>query len=109
MKHERHESTKGTKGVPEMGLEFEPMSSSVLEAAVEVHRTLGPGFLEGIYQKALAVALRHRGIVYHREHEVRIVFEGEEVGIHRLDLVVGSQIIVELKAVKAFEEIHFSN
>jgi GxxExxY protein len=73
-----------------------------------VHKTLGPGFLESVYQKALEVALRHRAIAFEEQKEIRIVFENEEVGLHKLDLIVGGEIIVELKAVKALEDIHYA-
>jgi len=89
-----------------VGHDFEALSGRILEAAVEVHKALGPGFLEGVYQKAMEVALRHRTIAHEQQKEIRIVFENEEVGLHRLDLVVGNEIIVELKAVKALEDIH---
>src|SRR5689334_13394121 len=91
-----------------MGYEFEPLSGQIIEAALHVHRELGPGFLESIYESALKVALRRRGIVYAAQRDVMIFFEGEEVGLHRLDLIVENQIVVELKAVKAFEDIHFA-
>jgi GxxExxY protein len=89
-----------------VGHDFEALSGRILEAAVEVHKALGPGFLESVYQKAMEVALRHRTIAHEQQKEIRIVFENEEVGLHRLDLVVGNEIIVELKAVKALEDIH---
>ena len=89
-----------------MGHDFEALSGRILEAAVEVHKALGPGFLESVYQKAMEVALRHRTIAHEQQKEIQIVFENEEVGLHRLDLVVGNEIIVELKAVKALEDIH---
>ncbi len=91
-----------------MGHAFEQLSGQIIEAAISVHRELGPGFLESVYESAMKVALRHRGIVYQPQHEVTIVFEGEEVGVHRLDLVVENEIVVELKAVKALEDIHFA-
>jgi len=84
------------------------LSGQIIEAAICVHRELGPGFLESVYESALKVALRHRGIVFQPQREVTIVFEGEEVGLHRLDLVVEDQIVVELKAVKVFEDIHYA-
>ncbi len=68
-----------------MGHEFEPLSGQVIEAAIAVHRELGPGFLESVYESAMKMALRHRGIVYEAQKEVTVFFEGEEVGIHRLD------------------------
>jgi len=81
-----------------MGHEFEALSGQILEAAVAVHKALGPGFLESVYQKAMEVALRNRGIIVDYQKEVRIYFEEEEVGLHKLDLIVEGRIIVELKA-----------
>ena len=91
-----------------MGQHFEELSRRLLEAAVAVHRELGPGFLESIYETALKTALRHRGMVYESQKEVTVFFEGEEAGVHRLDLLVENQIVVEIKAVKALEDIHFA-
>ena len=91
-----------------MGYEFEVLSGQVIEAAIDVHKALGPGFLETIYENALCVALSHRQILYETQKQVLIAFEGEEVGTHRLDLLVRGEIVVELKAVKALEDIHFA-
>jgi len=91
-----------------MGHAFEMLSGQIIEAALCVHRELGPGFLESVYESAMKVALCHRGIVFQSQHPVTIFFEGEEVGDHRLDLIVDGQIVVELKAVKALESIHFA-
>jgi len=91
-----------------VGHEFEALSGRIIEAASDVHKQLGPGFLESIYENAVKVALRRRGIVYEAQKDVRIFFEGEEVGEHRLDLVVDNQIIVELKAIRALDDAHFA-
>ncbi|NLF08454.1 MAG: GxxExxY protein [Pirellulaceae bacterium] len=91
-----------------MGYDFEALSGQIIEAAICVHKELGPGFLESIYESALKVALRHRGIVYESQKEVTVIFKNEEVGVHRLDLLVDSMIVVELKAVKALEDVHFA-
>ncbi len=91
-----------------MAHQFEELSSRILAAAVDVHKALGPGFLESVYQRAMEVALRHRGIQFERQKEIHVFFEGEDVGLHRLDLVVEGIIILELKAVKAFEDSHFA-
>jgi GxxExxY protein len=91
-----------------VGHEFEALSGKVLEAAIAVHKALGPGFLESVYQKALEVALRHRDIPFDRQKDIHVFFEEEDVGLHRLDLVVGSEIVVELKAVKALEDVHYA-
>ena len=91
-----------------MGHDFEGLSSKIIGAAIEVHRELGPGFLESIYESAMKVALRHRGIAYEAQKEVTIVFVGEEVGVYRLDLLVVVEVVVELKAIKALDDIHFA-
>ncbi len=91
-----------------MGHQFDELSGRVIEAAIAVHRELGPGFLEAIHESALKTSLRHRGIVYESQKEVTVFFEGEEAGVHRLDLVVEGQIVVEIKAVKALEDMHFA-
>ena len=106
-KTRRYEKTK-KKEEEEMGYEFEALSGKILEAAVTVHKALGPGFLESVYQKAMVVAFRHRQLPYQEQKEVNVIFEGEDVGLHRLDLVVADEIIVELKAVKALEDIHYA-
>lgn len=88
--------------------EFEALSGQILEVAVDVHRILGPGFLESIYENALVVAFNRRGIRCERQYEVRVWFEEQEVGVHRLDLLVDRQIVVEIKAVKALDDVHFA-
>lgn len=91
-----------------MGHEFEALSGRIIEAAISVHKALGPGFLESIYESAVKVALRHRGIVYESQKIVTVFFEGEEVGDHKLDLLVAGEIVVELKAIKALDDVHFA-
>jgi GxxExxY protein len=91
-----------------MSHDFEPLSARIIEAAIAVHRALGPGFLESIYHNALRVALRQGGIVYENKKKVRIYFEGVQVGLHFLDLLVDGQIVVELKAVSDLEAVHFA-
>ena len=76
-----------------MGHEFEELSGRILEAAVAVHKALGPGFLESIYQKGMEVALRHRGLTFQQQKEIHIFFEDEDVGVHKLDMIVGGEII----------------
>lgn len=91
-----------------MGYGFEAMSGRILSAAIDVHRVLGPGFLESVYENALVVAFHHRGIRIERQRDVHISFEGEDVGTHRLDLLVEDLIVVEIKAIKALQDIHFA-
>lgn len=87
---------------------FEESSSRILGAAIEVHRALGPGFLEKTYAHALRVALEMGGVPYVAECDVPLIFAGRSVGSYRVDLIVAGQIVVELKAVRRLEELHFA-
>ena len=89
-----------------MTLEHEELTSKVIAAAIEVHRQLGPGFIESIYEHALVVELRNRGLKVEQQVEVPVEYEGVEVGRHRLDLFVEGTIVVELKAIKNLENVH---
>ncbi len=93
-----------------MVLQYEELTSRVIAAAIEVHRCLGPGFIESIYEHALVVELHKRGLKVEEQVEVpiEIEYEGVEVGRHRLDLLVEGTIVVELKAIKNLDNIHFA-
>ncbi len=91
-----------------MVLQYEELTSRVIAAAIEVHRRLGPGFIESIYEHALVVELHKRGLKVEEQVEVPIEYEGVEVGRHRLDLLVEETIVVELKAIKNLDNIHFA-
>ena len=91
-----------------MSHEFDPLSTRVIGAAIDVHRALGPGFLEVTYARALRIALEGRGLGYHAEREVPLTYAGRAIGTYRLDLVVEDQVLVELKAVRRLEELHFA-
>ena len=88
-------------------MQEEGLTGRIIGAAVAVHRQLGPGFLESIYENALAIELERRGLRFERQRIVPILYEGQEVGQHRLDLLVEDRIVVELKAVKEISDIHF--
>jgi len=91
-----------------MTLEHGELTSKVIAAAIEVHRQLGPGFIESIYEHALVVELHNRGLKVEQQVEVPVEYEGVEVGRHRLDLLVEETIVVELKAIKNLEAVHFA-
>ncbi|MGV3720821.1 MAG: GxxExxY protein [Actinomycetota bacterium] len=78
----------------------------VIGAAIEVHRRLGPGFLESVYEEALCIELQYRGIPFERQPPIAIEYRGRAIGENRLDLMVGKLIIVELKAVEMLAPIH---
>lgn len=84
------------------------LTERIIGAAMEVHRTLGAGFVEKIYEKALAVELGLLGIPYQRQLEVPVYYKEENVGDHRLDLLVDGKIVVELKSVSHILETHLA-
>jgi GxxExxY protein len=88
--------------------QFEELSKKIIGAAIEVHRALGPGFLENIYEEALKLELSEHRLHYDSQKEIKIMYLGVEIGTHRLDLLVENKIIVELKALKEFADIHFA-
>jgi GxxExxY protein len=92
----------------EMPLEYEDLSEKIIGAAIKVHSELGPGFIESIYENALVIELRTRGLSVTQQQEVIIKYNGFEVGRHRLDLVVENTFVVELKVVKSIDDVHFA-
>src|SRR5436305_6676564 len=80
----------------------------IIAAAIRVHRSLGPGFLESIYEEALAVEFALSGIQFIRQYTVPPFYRDHQIGEHRLDFLVEGKIIVELKAVSELEDIHFA-
>jgi GxxExxY protein len=86
----------------------DPYSKRVIGAAIAVHKALGPGFLEGVYGKALRCELTALGLDWASEVEVPVLYRGVVVGRHRLDLVVGGDLVVELKSARRLEFIHFA-
>lgn len=88
--------------------QFEDLSNRIIGAAIQVHRELGPGFLESIYESALKVELSEHGFLFDCQKEIKIEYLGVEVGIHRLDLLVEKQVVVELKAVAELSDIHLA-
>lgn len=91
-----------------MELEDKALSSAVIEAAIKVHKALGPGFLETFYEEALCIELSGSGIPYERQKSVVISYQGKHIGEHRLDLLIDGKLVVELKAIAQLGPIHFS-
>ena len=80
----------------------------VIGCAMKVHGTLGPGFQEVIYQRALAIEMGRAGIDFGREVEQAIFYDGVEIGSRRADFIVGNRVVVELKALSALENLHLA-
>ena len=84
------------------------ITDAIISAAFAVHRERGPGFLESIYEQALAVEFALRGIAFVRQKLIPLFYRDHQIGEHRLDFLVDEKIVVELKAIDAFENVHFA-
>jgi GxxExxY protein len=99
-----HEGTKGTKDTKGTAL---VVSQAVIGAAIEVHRQLGPGLLESVYELALCRELWLRGLRVERQLPVRLTYKGAELASQiRIDLLVESCVIVEVKSTERLAPIH---
>jgi GxxExxY protein len=88
--------------------EVDVLAHSLIGAAIAVHKELGPGFIEAIYERALAIELTHRGIPFSQQVVHQILYRGELVGEHRLDLIIDGQLLIELKAVENIGNHHLA-
>lgn len=82
------------------------LTEVVIGAAIEVHRQLGPGLPEKVYEEALCIELALRRIAFERQPTVDVQYKGHPVGAGRLDLLIDGRLIVELKAVEALAPVH---
>lgn len=87
-------------------LVYKELTAKIIQAFFEVHNTLGPGYLESIYQNALKIELERIGLQCMTERVVEIFYRNKKVGEHRIDLVVNGKVIIELKAVSGFHPVH---
>lgn len=95
-----------SSGLQEQRLKHEEITKTVIGCAFEVINELGAGFLESVYEKALLVALRQRGLSVIAQHPIKVIFRGQSVGDFYADILVEDKVIVELKAVKAVTPEH---
>jgi GxxExxY protein len=86
--------------------EDERLAHAIIGAAIEVHRLLGPGFLESIYERALCHELALRGVAFERQKELIVRYKDLGIPGQRLDLLVGGRVIVDLKTVDNLAPIH---
>jgi GxxExxY protein len=84
------------------------LSYAIIGSAMEVHRILGPGFLEAVYQAALAHELSLRSIAFEQYVKLPVSYKGQPIGNYEADFVIEGQIILELKAVSAISKAHES-
>ena len=99
----RGDAESAEEGISE---ELNTLTTSVIGAAIEVHRVLGPGYLESVYQEALEVELMAAHIPFEPRKPIAVSYKGREVGQGRLDFLVADKLVLELKAVEKLAPIH---
>ena len=87
---------------------FSELTSKIIGCAMTVHKILGVGFQEVIYQRALAIEMELAGIHFQREFEMPVFYKEKQIGTRRVDFFVEETISVELKAVTKLEDVHFA-
>lgn len=91
-----------------MIMKYEDLTYKIIGCAMEVHKHLGNGFQEVVYQRALAIEMQMQGIEFSREHEMPLQYKGFDVGTQRVDFFVEDKIMVEIKAVINLEDVHLA-
>lgn len=89
-------------------MQDQKLTHKIIGCAMKVHRTLGKGFQEVIYQRALKIEMEKQGLSFAREMEMAIFYEGTQIGTRRVDFFVEDKIMVELKAITKLEEPHLA-
>ena len=101
------QGAKGAKEVKcEPGAVLDQLANAVIGMAIEVHRVLGPGYLESVYAAAMEIELRYRNVSFEAQRSIAVEYKGHSVGEGRIDLLIENQLVVELKAVERLLPIH---
>lgn len=87
---------------------YSDLTSKIIGCAMEVHNNLGNGFQEVIYQRALSIEMNMQNLIHEREKEIPLSYKGYDIGTRRVDFFVDEKIMVEIKAVKALEDVHLA-
>ena len=88
--------------------EDDPLTYGIIGAAIEVHRSLGAGLLEELYEEAFCIELEDRKLKYERQRHIDVAYKGRNIGDMYVDIVVENTVVVELKSVKSLNPIHFA-
>jgi GxxExxY protein len=84
------------------------LTDKIINACISVHTELGPGFLEGIYHNALLIEMKKQSITFESEKDVTISYDGAAVGVHKIDLFIENEIVLELKTVDDLNKKHYA-
>ena len=88
--------------------ERDPLTERIIGCAIEVHRQLGPGLLESVYETPLCIQLARSGLCFERQRVIPLIYEGVYVGDYKPDLIVEGEVVVDVKSVLQFEFVNVS-
>jgi GxxExxY protein len=109
MNHEDGKTTKEDKWIGSLDPKLESIGAAILDAAITVHRELGPGLLESTYEVCLVHELTNRGLSVERQKSLPVMYRGAQIDAgYRLDLLVEGCVVLELKAVDELSKIHYA-
>jgi GxxExxY protein len=91
--------------ISEAAMVFEVLTEKIIACSIEVHKELGPGLLESIYESALTIELFRTGMGYQRQKPLQVAYKGESIGEFRMDLVVEDTVVVELKSTERHDPL----
>jgi GxxExxY protein len=91
-----------------MNMMHEELTHKIIGCSMEVHKALGNGFQEVIYQRALEIEMGFQGLLFEREKELPIFYRGQNIGTRRVDFFVDGKVMVELKAIIELEDVHLA-
>jgi len=107
MKILNHQDTKTPRALEPISNDQDVLGKQIVDCAFQVHKTLGPGLLENIYEEAFCYELNERNISYERQKPVSILYKDHKLSAqYRLDLLIENQVIVELKCVERLSPVH---
>jgi GxxExxY protein len=107
LEHEEHEGSKAHEGYKELSRDLEQTARIIVDAGLQVHRALGPGLIESVYEHCFAYELDRRGLAIRRQVPLQVIYAGVTLeAAYRLDIVVENSIIVEIKAVETLTRLH---
>ena len=89
-------------------MQHKDLTHKIIGCAMEVHKHLGNGFQEIVYQRALSIEMKMHGIEFSREYEMKLQYKGYDIGTRRVDFFVENKIMVEIKALINLEDVHLA-
>ncbi len=88
--------------------QYSELTDKIIKIAIDVHKILGPGFVEKVYQRALYIEFKKNKLRFSRERKIEIIYQGVNLGYEQVDFDIDNKVLVEIKAVNEINEIHLA-